>query len=61
MNKEYINITDSFKTIGGHDVPPDKKKEKEEEKNKKKKKNENETKIPSSEKDVDGLTYIEED
>ena len=53
MNNEKLNITiDKVVLKGGHDEPPTKKK---------KKKSDNETKIPQSEKDVEGLTYITED
>ncbi len=54
MTIENININDDFKVFGGHDKPPKKKTIKENEENE-------ETKIPFSENDVIGLTFIQED
>ena len=51
MATENVVINDSFKITGGHDTPP----------KKDKKTDEIENKIPISEKDVEGLTYIQED
>jgi len=54
MTIENVNVQiDKVKLHGGSDTPPDKKK--------KKKKKDDETKIPQSEKDVEGLTYLTED
>lgn len=49
--KVFVDVT-SVVLKGGHDKPPKKKKEDEDDKKK--------TKIPQSENDVDGLTYIED-
>lgn len=46
-----ININIKFKTVGGSDTPPKKKTDINDELK---------SKIPQSEKDVDGLEYIEE-
>lgn len=54
MSVENASVSvDKVILKGGHDTPPDMKK--------KKKKKDDETKIPYSEKDVEGLTYIIED
>jgi len=54
MPVENVSVSvDKVVLKGGHDTPPEKKK--------KKKKDDDETKIPYSEKDVEGLTYITED
>jgi len=55
MHKDKLIINDDFTTIGGHNKPPKKKKS-----DKDKDDDKNKTKIPQSENDVDGLTYIEE-
>jgi len=54
MSEEKV-VIDITRVVlkGGHDTPPEKKK-------KKKKKDDEDAKIPQSERDVDGLTYLEE-